>query len=130
MNIWILIGIISVSLILVIIAFIIITKKSKNQKTSIKKTTTPIKKLDFEDLMLIAKNPKTSSDKLLETLKLFNKNFIIENKNEQKYFVFFSRILSHKNVNKEIFRYFHKEIKNNNLNYKRELEIIEKKILG
>jgi len=130
MNIWILVGIISISLILVIIAFIIITKKSKNQKTSIKKTTTPIKKLDFEDLMLIAKNPKTSSDKLLETLKLFNKNFIIENKNEQKYFVFFSRILSHKNVNKEIFRYFHKEIKNNNLNYKRELEIIEKKILG
>jgi len=128
MNILVLIGIIIIGLILVITAFIVLTKKSKPQKV---KQTQQIKddKLDFEDLMAIVKNPNSTSDKILFALEEFNKNFIIDDENEQKYLIFLSRALTHKNVNKDIFQYFHKEIKSKNPRFKKDLDIIEKKAL-
>ena len=128
MNILVLIGIIIIGLILVITAFIVLTKKSKPQKV---KQTQQIEddKLDFEDLMAIVKNPNSTSDKILFALEEFNKNFIIDDENEQKYLIFLSRALTHKNVNKDIFQYFHKEIKSKNPRFKKDLDIIEKKAL-
>jgi len=128
MNIWILIGIIFVAIILVIMALVIATKKPK----VVKKKSKIIEKdsMDFEDLMAIVKNPETSSEKILETLRTFNNNFVIDDENEQKYLIFLSRCLTHKNINTEIFRVFHKEVKPKNKHYKKDLEIIEKKALG
>ena len=128
MNILVLIGIIIIGLILVITAFIVLTKKSKPQKV---KQTQQIEddKLDFEDLMAIVKNPNSTSDEILFALEEFNKNFIIDDENEQKYLIFLSRALTHKNVNKDIFQYFHKEIKSKNPRFKKDLDIIEKKAL-
>ena len=129
MNILVLVGIIVIAIILVITAFVVIAKKPK-KTISHKKVIQTEDKLDFEDLMAIVKNPNSTSEKLLFALEEFNKNFVIDDENEQKYLVFFSRALTHKNVNKDVFQYFHKEIKSKNLKYKKDLEIIEKKALG
>jgi hypothetical protein len=80
--------------------------------------------------MDIVKNPDSSSQDILNVLELFNKNFTIDDKNGQKEIIFLSRALTHRNVNKDIFSYFHKEIKTKNPKYKRELELIERKALG
>jgi len=129
MNILILVGIIVIAIILVITAFVVIAKKPKPKKI---KQTQQIKddKLDFEDLMAIVKNPNSPTEKILFALEEFNKNFKIDEKNAQKYIIFLSRVLTHKNVTKDIFQYFHKEIKSKNMDYKKELDIIEKKALG
>jgi uncharacterized membrane protein len=127
----ILIGIIVLGLILVIIAFIIILK-SKSKPQPVKKTVKKVEDdyFDFDDLMAIAKNPNSSSEKLLEALEKFNSKFVIDDKNAQQYLIFLSRLLTHKNANKEIFQYFHKEIKQKNKKYKVELNSIEEKALG
>jgi len=128
MNISILIWVISISLFLGGIAIFIIFRNSKKKQIIRNK---PEKKfLDFEDLMIVVKDKNSSSDDLLEVLKEFNSNYHIDNKNPQKYLIFLSRILTHKNVNKEIFNYFHKNIKKNNQKFKRELDLIERKALG
>ena len=129
MNILVLVGIIVIAIILVITAFVVIAKKPKPKKI---KQTQQIKddKLDFEDLMAIVKNPNSPTEKILFALEEFNKNFKIDEKNAQKYIIFLSRVLTHKNVTKDIFQYFHKEIKSKNMDYKKELDIIEKKALG
>ena len=129
MNILVLVGIIVIAIILVITAFVVIAKKPK-KTTSHKKVIQTEDKLDFEDLMAIVKNPNSTSDKLLFALEEFNKNFVIDEKNEQKYLVFLSRVLTHKNVNKDVFQYFHKEIKSKNVRFKKELDVIERKALG
>ena len=129
MKIEILILVIVLALILTISAFFIILKKNK-KPTKVKTQTQEIEKLDFEDLMAIVKNPNSTSKDILNALKLFNENFVIDETNSQKYLIFFSRALTHKNVNAEVFRYFHNEIKKKNLKYKTELESIEKKALG
>jgi len=128
MNILVLIGIIVIAIVLVITAFIVIAKKPK-KTISPKKTIQTEDKLDFEDLMAIVKNPNSTSEKILFALEEFNKNFIIDDENEQKYLIFLSRALTHKNVNKDIFQYFHKEIKSKNPRFKNDLDIIEKKAL-
>jgi len=127
MNLMILLGIIVVAIILVITAFVVITKKPK--KKTVKKVEER-EDFDFEDLMAIVKNSETSSEKLLDTIQKFNDNFSIDDKNEQKYMVFLSRCLTHKNVTKDVFQYFHKELKAKNTHYKKDLEVIEKKALG
>ena len=129
MNILVLVGIIVIAIILVITAFVVIAKKPK-KTTSHKKVIQTEDKLDFEDLMAIVKNPNSTSDKLLFALEEFNKNFVIDEKNEQKYLIFLSRALTHKNVNKNVFQYFHKEIKSKNVRFKKELDLIERKALG
>jgi len=130
MNLIILLSIAIIAIILVIVAVLIIIKKPQ-PKTQSKKSA-PVTKnyIDFDDLMDIVKNPNTSSEKLLETLKIFNNNFVIDSENEQKYLIFLSRILTHKNVSKDVFQYFHKDLKSKNKNYKIELEAIERKALG
>jgi len=128
MNPIILVAIIASGIVLAIIALFVVLKTNKKTTPKVVKTENDF--IDFDDLMAIVKNPNTSSDKLLEVLKKFNENFVIDEKNEQKYLIFFSRILTHNNVNKDIFQYFHKEIKVKNLEYKKDLDVIEKKALG
>ena len=123
-----LIAILVISLILGVIAVLIISKKPKKSTKSVKKVVEDI--LDFEDLVAVLKNGETSSEKLLDTLKTFNENFTIDENNAQKYLVFLSRVLTHKNKNKDIFNYFHKEVKGKNLKFKKELESIEMKALN
>ena len=129
MNILVLVGIIVIAIILVITAFVVIAKKPK-KTISHKKVIQTEDKLDFEDLMAIVKNPNSTSDKILFALEEFNKYFIIDDENEQKYLIFLSRALTHKNVNRDIFQYFHKEIKSKNVRFKKELDLIERKALG
>jgi len=129
MNILVLVGIIVIAIILVITAFVVIAKKPK-KTISHKKVIQTEDKLDFEDLMAIVKNPNSTTDKLLFALEEFNKNFVIDEKNKQKYLIFLSRALTHKNVNRDIFQYFHKEIKSKNVRFKKELDLIERKALG
>jgi len=129
MNILVLVGIIVIAIILVITVFVVIAKKPK-KTTFHKKVIQTEDKLDFEDLMAIVKNPNSTSEKLLFALEEFNKNFVIDEKNEQKYLIFLSRALTHKNVNKNVFQYFHKEIKSKNVRFKKELDLIERKALG
>ena len=126
MNPLILILVITIAIILAIVALVLIFKSNNQPVTK----TENISFIDFEDLMVIVKNPTTSSDKLLDVLQKFNENFLIDESNEQKYLIFFSRVLTHKNVNKEIFQYFHKEIKSKNIKYKKDLDVIERKALG
>ena len=129
MNILVLVGIIVIAIILVITAFVVIAKKPK-KTTFHKKVIQTEDKLDFEDLMAIVKNPNSTTEKLLFALEEFNKNFVIDEKNKQKYLIFLSRVLTHKNVNRDIFQYFHKEIKSKNVRFKKELDLIERKALG
>jgi len=129
MNILVLVGIIVIAIILVITAFVVIAKKPK-KTISHKKVIQTEDKLDFEDLMAIVKNPNSTSDKILFALEEFNKYFIIDDENEQKYLIFLSRALTHKNVNRDIFQYFHKEIKSKNVRFKKKLDLIERKALG
>ena len=123
--------IVGVGIFLIIIAIIIIIKSKQNQKVISKTKPNIIEEehLEFEDLMDIVKSPNSDSKRVLEALELFNKHFSIDEKNEQKYLIFFSRALTHKSVNKDIFQYFHKEIKLKNPKFKNQLDIIEKKAL-
>jgi hypothetical protein len=124
-----LVGIIVLGVILAIIAMVLILKKPK-ETNNVTKVEVEDDYLDFEDLMAIAKNPNTTSDRLLYILEYFNNNYIIDDQNEQKYLVFLSRVLTHNNVNKDVFQYFHNEVKSKNVRYKNDLDIIESKALG
>ena len=132
MKIEILVAVIVLALILTITAFIVIIKKSKKPVKVEKKTETQQdnENIDFDDLMEIVKNQDSTSKDILNALELFNQNYTIDESNTQKYFIFLSRCLTHKNVNKDIFRYFHNEVKKKNLKFKKELDSIEKKALG
>ena len=123
-------SIIAIGLILAIIAVIVILKATKPKKVVITKKIDNSDYIEFDDLMDLVKNSNTDSKKLLETLEKFNTNFVLDKDNEQKYLIFLSRILTHKNVNKDVFQYFHKDVKNKNRKYKAELETIERKALG
>ena len=124
-----LVGIIVLGVILAIIAMVLILKKPK-ETNNVTKVEVEDDYLDFEDLMAIAKNPNTTSDRLLYILEYFNNNYIIDDQNEQKYLVFLSRVLTHNNVNKDVFQCFHNEVKSKNVRYKNDLDIIESKALG
>jgi hypothetical protein len=80
--------------------------------------------------MQIVQNPHSTKNDLLEALKLFNEYFYIDEVNAQKYLIFLSKALTHPNVDKDIFAYFHKYIKTKNPKFKKELETIELKALG
>ena len=124
-NTIILVVVISAAIILTIIALIIVLKKPKP-----KSITTKEEFVFFDDLMQIVKNPNSTKDDLLESLKLFNEYFHIDEVNAQKYLIFLSKALTHPNVDKDIFAYFHKYIKTKNPKFKKELETIELKALG
>ena len=129
MKIEILIAVIVLASILTITAFFVIIKKNKKPVKKVKKQIEE-DVIEFDDLMAIVKNPNSTSKDILNALELFNQNYTIDESNAQKYFIFLSRCLTHKNVNKDIFRYFHNEVKKKNLKYKKELDSIEKKALG
>ena len=128
MNSLVLIGVILLGVILVVVALIVIFKQPK--PAPVKKREIEEEYIEFEDLMAIVKNPDATSERLLYALEKFNEKYIIDDETEQKYLIFLSRILTHKNVNKDLFQYFHKEIKTKNPKYKNDLELIEKKALG
>jgi hypothetical protein len=129
------ISIIAIGFVLAIIGLIVALKKSSkktpskqiSKKTEVKKDE---KKFDLDDLMDIVKNPNTPSSGVLDALIYFNEDFSIDEKNSKKCFLFLSRALTHPNKNKNIFQYFHKEIKPKNKQFKSELETIESKALS
>ena len=128
-----LIGIALLAIILLIIAIVLIKKSNKNKPLSPKKRekemSPPIPPIQFEELMAIVKDKNSTSKELLNALKLFSKHFKIDEKKAKHYFIFFSRLLSHRNVNKEIFDYYHKKIKKENKKFIKELDRIESTIL-
>jgi len=127
----ILVSIIAIGLILAIIAIILILKATSKQPTTSNNSTTSEKKgFDFDELMKVVQNPNTTTNELLEVLKLFNQYFRLDEENANSYLIFLSKCLTHKNVNAKVFSFFHNEIKSNNPKYKTELETIEMKALG
>ena len=127
----ILVSIIAIGLILAIIAIILILKATSKQPTTSNNSTTSEKKgFDFDELMKVVQNPNTTTNELLEVLKLFNQYFRLDEENANSYLIFLSKCLKHKNVNAKVFSFFHNEIKSNNPKYKTELETIEMKALS
>jgi hypothetical protein len=128
MNPILILSIIITGTILAIVGIIVAIKKSSKPvpKKSVKKE----REFDFDDLMDIVKNPKTSSNALLDALIYFNSNYKIDEENSKKYLIFLSRVLTHPNRSKNIFQYFHNEVKSKNSKFKSELENIEKKALN
>jgi hypothetical protein len=129
MNSILILSIVIIGAILSIIGVIIAIKLSKKPPKTIKKTKENKYKFDFEDLMEIVKNPNTPSNGVLDALIYFNENFKINEKNRKKCFVFLSRVLTHPNRSKNVFQYFHKEVKKKNPKFRNELESIERKAL-
>ena len=125
-----------IGVILAIIAIIVVLKKSKSQPvvvtTTTKKTTKSQKKdeFDFDELMKIAQNPKTTTKELIEVLNIFNTYFRMDDKTAQQYIVFLSKCLTHENSNKDVFQFFHNNIKPKNTQFKTELEKMELNALG
>jgi len=125
--------IIILGLIIGIIAFIIVSKSSNKKripKKTIKKEIVKNDDIELDELMQIVKNPSTTSQDILNVMQLFNQHFTIDEENGQQEIIFLSRALTHKNVNKDIFNYFHKKIKSKNPKYRKELDLIERKALG
>jgi len=120
--------IIVLGIILTIIAFVVVMKHSKKPSVATKQA----KKdgFDFNELIKMVSNPNLSSKELLEALQLFNAYFRIDDANLKQYFSFLEKCLKHKNVNKEVFQYFHNEIKDNNPLYKDALDALELKSMG
>jgi hypothetical protein len=120
------IAILVIATILAVIAVFLFIKKPKQTSKVIPQS----KQVSLEDLMDIVKNPNSTKDDILKALKLFNNYFVIDAKDSHRYFIFLIKALTHKNVDKEIFNYFHNEIKKRNQKFKRELELLEMKALG
>jgi len=120
--------ILSVAIILTIIALIVVLKKQKKPiKSSIPKKDNVI---FFDDLVAVANNKNSTKKDLLDVLKIFNENFYLSQDTAQQYLIFLSKVLTHQNVDKDIFTYFHTNIKPKNPKYKKELETIELKALN
>ncbi len=107
----------SISLIFILVI------KNRPKKQKIKKEIT------IDDLLKIANNQKSTTKDLIFALNYFLNNFKVNN-NEKKSFEFFKKILNHKNRSKEIFDIFHGKILPANLEYKNELDQLEKKALN
>ena len=101
----------------------ILAIKNRPKKQKIKKEIT------IDDLLKIANNQKSTTKDLIFALNYFLNNFKVNN-NEKKSFEFFKKILNHKNRSKEIFDIFHRKILPANLEYKNELDQLEKKALN
>ena len=124
-------------ILLIVVAGIIITTiglililKSKPKEISKIKTAPKEDNLELDDLMDIVKNQNSTSNDIINAMIYFNENFVIDDANSRQALLFFSRALTHKNKSKNMFQYFHKEIKSKNPRFRNELESIEKKALG
>lgn len=124
-----LIGIALLAIILLIIAIVLIKNQASSPKKRKEEILSPTPSIQFEELMAIVKDKNSNSKELLNALKLFSKHFKIDEKKAKRYFTFFTHLLSHKNVNKEIFDYYHKKIKKENKKFIKELDRIESTIL-
>jgi len=111
--------------VIVSVLFIFLLSKSKKSKKQEKEN----KKLTIEDLLKIAKNPKSTTDDLLRVFMLFNENFKIE-ENEDKAFELFEKTLNHKSKNKALFDFFHGILLPKNIKYKDKLDEIERNALN
>ena len=101
----------------------ILARKNRQKKQNSKKEIT------IDDLLKIADNPKSTEKDLIFALNYFLNYFKVKN-NEKKSFEFFKKILNHKNRSKEIFNIFHGKILPANLEYKNELDKLEKRALN
>lgn len=101
----------------------ILARKNRQKKQNNKKEIT------IDDLLKIADNPKSTEKDLIFALNYFLNYFKVKN-NEKKSFEFFKKILNHKNRSKEIFNIFHGKILPANLEYKNELDKLEKRALN
>jgi phosphate/sulfate permease len=128
-NIIILISIIVIAVILTIIAIIFVLKSKKKVVKETKTTSKSDDFIFFDDLIKVVNNQNSTKKDLLDVLKIFNENFQIDDVNAQKYLIFLSKTLTHTNVDKDIFQYFHSNIKSKNPKYKKELDTIELKAL-
>jgi len=124
-------------LLLIVVTGIIVTTiglililKNKPKTTPKIETKPQEDKLDLDDLMDIVKNPNSTSNDIINAMIYFNENFVIDDSNSRQALLFFSRALTHKNKSKNIFQYFHKEIKAKNPRFKNELDNIEMKALS
>jgi len=85
--------------------------------------------ITMKDLMNIANNPKSSKADLIVAMELFYQNFKVS-QNEKEAFELFSKILNHKNRSKEVFSIFHGKILPANIEYKKELDALERAALN
>jgi len=111
--------------ILSVLAIFYFANKSKksSKKTNIKKDLT------LDDLIKIAKNEKSTLKDLAFALSYFVEKFKIDD-DKKKSFELFKLILNHKNRGKILFDIFHGQLIAANLNYKKELDELEKKALN
>ena len=87
-------------------------------------------KLTLEELIETVTDPDLEPEEVLETMQIFDKYFRITEDNEKQCILFITRCLTHPNADIEVFQYFHKNVKENNPDYKTPLGIIEMKALG
>ncbi len=108
------------------VAFILILSRKKPKKNqSIKQNNN----VTIDNLLEIANNPKSTLNDLIFTLEYFFENFKIK-ENKKKSFELFKKVLNHKNRSKKVFDIFHGKILPANLDYKEELNELEKKALN
>jgi len=87
------------------------------------------RELTLNDLINIAKNPKSSKADLLSALMLFNEHFKVKDDVENS-LEFFEKVLTHKHRQKVHFDYFHGNILPKNITFKDKLDELEKNALN
>ncbi len=114
-------------LIITFFSFFLIFYFSKKAKKT--KNFNKSKKLTLEDLLKIAKNSKSNTKDLLFALVYFSETFKVK-QNKDKSIKLFKLILNHKNRNKSLFDFFHGNILPANLEFKDELDKLEREALN
>jgi len=85
--------------------------------------------MSIDDLIKIAKNKSSTPKDLLFALLYFSENFKVK-QNKEKSIKLFELVLNHKNRNKALFDFFHGKILPDNLEFKDELDKLERKALN
>lgn len=85
--------------------------------------------MDLDDLLKIAGNKNSTTKDLLFAFAYFLENFKVK-QNKDKSLKLFNLILNHKNRNKALFDFFHGKILPANLEFKDELDKLERKALN
>jgi TPR repeat protein len=111
----------------VILIFYFAKRAHRKPKTS--SVNNNKKDVTLDDLLKIAKNPKSSTADLLTALMLFNDKFVVA-QDKQKSIEFFEKVLNHNNRSKKLFDYFHGSILPKNITFKDQLDELEKKALN
>ena len=100
-------------------------KKSKNKPDVVNNK----KELTINDLLKIASNPKSNINDLMFVLQYFNDNIDFK-KDIKSSLKLLKTVLNHKNRNKSLFDYFHGSLLPKHLEFKDELNRIEKEALN